>query len=203
MKKELLLSILGMAAVSAWGQGAIKLDNYNTYGPYITYGPHYGSLFGTGVGADWTMGVYYWNAVGNFVASTSSDITGLALPSTLGNYVLGTGLGSTATFQTSAGGQAGAALANTAWHVPGTSASGGDTITLIIVAYRGATYTSATDRSHSAAFTLVTLDTSSPSTITTGTAMPGFSINWIPEPSTLALAGLIGAAWLLFRHRRA
>ena len=202
MKKKWLFSIVGITALSAFGQGAIRLDNYNTYGPYVTYGAGADGALGAGLTSAYTMGLYYWNALGNYVASTAADSSEIAIPSTLGNYVLGTGLGSTAAFGYA--GQNGAAFSGPTWIVPiAPSPTGGATITLIIVAYEGASYDTAAYRCHSAAFTLVTSDTSSPSTISTGTAMPGFSAVWIPEPSTLAFAGLGGAAWLLFRRRRA
>jgi hypothetical protein len=39
MKKKLFLSILGMVAVSSFGQGYIALDNYNSAThPLVTYG---------------------------------------------------------------------------------------------------------------------------------------------------------------------
>ena len=200
MKKKLLLSILGMAAVSSFGQGVIRLDNYSTYGPYVTYGAGFGGLRGTGLGAGWTMGLFYWNAVGNFTGSTIADPIGWMDPTTLGNYRLGTGTGSTAAFGYA--GMPGAAYSPVAWAVPiAPGPAGGATITLIIVAYEGASYQSAFLRTHSAPFTLVTSDTSSPSTIRTGTAMQAFSIN-SPEPSTFAFVCLGGGASLLFRRRR-
>jgi len=202
MKKKLLLSILGMAAISSFGQGVIRLDTYNTYGPYVTYGAGWGELIGTGLGAEWTMGLYYWNALGNFTGSTLSDPAGFADPTTLGSYLLGTGPGSTATFGYA--GTLGTAYSGPAWSVPiAPGPAGGATITLMIVAYIGSSYTTAWDRNHSAPFTLVTSDSSSPSTIRTGTAMPGFAVPMFPEPSTLALAGLGGAALFFFRRHRA
>jgi len=199
MKKKLLLSILGTAAASAFGQGVIKLDNYNTYGPYVVYGSGSDGALGIGVTSAWTMGVYYWNVMGNFVGSTAADPTGYADPSTLGSYVLGTGAGSTAAFGYA--GLNGTAMAGAAWAVPGTSSSGGDVVTLIIVAYEGSSYAEAFYRAHSAPFTLVTSDAASPSPVKTGSAMPGFGVFPVPEPSTFAFVGLGGAA-LLFSRRR-
>ena len=203
MKKKLSLAILGMTAVSSFGQGVIKLDNYNTSGPYVTYGAGTDGGLGVGLGASYTMGLYYWNALGDFTGSTSIDPTGFADPATLGDYLLGTGPGSTAQFETSAFGTRGAACAASAWEVPiAPSPTGGATITIMIVAYEGSSYASAPYRAHSAPFTLVTSDSSSTSAVAIGTAMPGWGIYPVPEPSTLALAGLIGGAWLFFhRHR--
>ena len=201
MKKELLLSILGITAVSCFGQGVIKLDNYDTYGPYVIYGASSDGAIGIGVTSAWTMGIYYWNALGNFVGSTAADPTGFAMPETLGSYLLATGSGSTAAF--GYGGVNGTAMAGASWAVPiAPSPTGGATITLIIVAFEGASYDTALYRSHSPAFTLVTSDASSPSPVMTGSAMPGFGVFPVPEPSTLALSGLGGAALLFFRRRR-
>lgn len=200
MKKKFLLSILGIAAVSSFGQGVIRLDNYFTDGPIVTYGLPW--PLGPGLNSAYTMGMYYWNALGNFTDLTSFDGSGFADPTALGSYLLATGAGSTAQFQTTTFGLPGEAVASSPWSIPiAPGPTGGATITLIVVAYAGPSYASALYRGHSAPFTLVTSDATSPGPVTTGSAMPGFVV-WIPEPSTLALAGLIGGAWLLFRRRR-
>jgi len=119
MKKTLALAIVGLAAgltTSSYGQGALRVDNYDTSGPYITYGPGTDGTAGTGLNSSYTMGIYIWNALGNFVGSTLADPTGSADPTTLGSYILGTGAGSTAPF--GYGGIPGAARAGTAWAVP-------------------------------------------------------------------------------------
>jgi len=71
MKKKLLLSIVGPAAISSFGQGAIQLDNYTTYEPYVTY---WGSL--VGLDSNFTMGLFYWNALGNSTGFTIADPIG-------------------------------------------------------------------------------------------------------------------------------
>lgn len=203
MKTRFLLSLLSLAAVSSFGQGVIRLDNYSTYGPYVTYGPGSDGPIGTGLSSAYTMGMYYWNALGDFTGSTIADPTGLALPETLGNYLPATGLGSTAQFQSSASGQAGAALAGSPWHVPiAPSDAGGATVTLIVVAYEGADYASAVYRAHSAPFTLVTSDITNPDPVKTGSAMPPFPGPYIiPEPAMFTFLFLGGGAWLFFRRR--
>jgi hypothetical protein len=203
MKQTFFLSILGMAGVSALGQGVIRLDNYNTYGPLVTYGPGWGPLTGSGLGTGWTMGFYYWNALGDFTGSTAVDPGGMAVPTTLGNYVLATGPGSAAAFETSTAGLPGEAMAANGWLVPiSPSPTGGATITLMVLAYTGSSYATAFGRGHSGPFTLVTSDISAPATVMTGTYMPAFSIYIVPEPSALAFAGLGAVAWPLFRRRR-
>ena len=206
MKKTLALAIVGLAAglsTSSYGQGAIKLDNYTTYGPNITYGPGTDGTPGTGLNSAYTMGVYYWNALGTFVGSTLADPTGMADPTTLGSYLLGTGSGSTAPFNF--GGVPGEAYSGPAWVVPiAPSPTGGATITLMIVAYEGPSYMDPTTlyRGHSAPFTLVTSDTTAPATIAVGTAFAVFGTHPVPEPTTLALGGLGGLALLLLRRKQ-
>ena len=201
MKKKFLLSIVGMVAVSSFGQGVIRLDNYITDGPIVTYGLQW--PLGPGLNSAYTMGMYYWNALGDFTDLTSFDGSGFADPTTLGSYLLATGAGSTAQFQTTTFGLPGEAVASFPWSVPiAPGPTGGATITLIVVAYAGPSYASALYRGHSAPFTLVTSDITSLNSVLTGSAMPAFSINLIPEPSALALASVGVVAWLCFRLRR-
>jgi hypothetical protein len=209
MKKAIVLAIIGAAAVatSSYGQGAIKLDNYDTYGPNVNYGAGSDGTVGTGVNSSYVMGVYYWNAVGDFTGSTVADPTGKADPTTLGSYLLGTGANSSVNFDSgTAAGFLGQAIANGAYGIPGSLAAGGQVWTLMIVAYEGASYNAATYRGHSAAFTLTTSANSNPTTVLTGTAMPGFSVfavGAVPEPTTMALGGLGLASLLLFRRKQA
>lgn len=207
MKKSLIIALLGAACsvASSFGQGAIFLDNYFTFGPNVTYGqagiPIDGqsgatATVGTGLQAGWTFGFYY--TLGNVTGSVASDPSGYADPSTLGgSLALATGTGSTAAFFTSSG-DAGEAVASSPFTVAGTAAGGGDTLTVIAVAYNGSSYTASNYRGHSTAFTMTTGATASPTSI--GTFMPGFSVVAVPEPSVFALAGL--GAFVFLRLRR-
>ncbi|MFZ0825872.1 MAG: PEP-CTERM sorting domain-containing protein, partial [Verrucomicrobiia bacterium] len=166
----------------------------------INYGA--GSGGSGGLLAGWTMGMYY--ALGNVTGSVASDPTGIADPSTLGGGLqLASGAGSTAAFQTSAFGAAGQAQAAFFYAVPGSLSAGGQIVTLIVTAYNGASYLASFDRGHSIAFILTTSANTSPSPTVTGSAMPTFSALPVPEPTTLALAGLGGLGLLLFRRKQA
>ncbi len=107
MKKIFLLGLLSLTAsvATTFGQSAILLDNYNTTGPYITYGfggiPLNGQsgaiaaggqkVIGNPAGASpWKVG-FYW-ALGNVTGSITPDPTGIFDPTTLGGgLVLATG----------------------------------------------------------------------------------------------------------------
>jgi PEP-CTERM motif len=209
MKKAIVLAIIGVAAAAAtssYGQGAIKLDNYDTYGPNVNYGAGSDGAVGTGVNSSYTMGVYYWNAVGDHTGGTASDPTGIALPGSLGSFLLGSGANSTAQFDSgTAAGYLGQAIGGGAFNIPTSDVNGGQVWTLMIVAYEGASYNTAQYRGHSGAFNLTTSAASSPTTVLTGTAMPGFSVFAVavPEPTTMALGGLGLASLLLFRRKQA
>jgi hypothetical protein len=198
MKKTLLLGMVGLASVlSTYGQSTILLDNYQTSGPYIT------DQASAPLGAGWTMGLYY--ALGDVTGSVAADPSGFADPGSLGGgLALGTGAGSTAAFSTSTFGLDGTALGGSFFAVPGTSGNGGELITVMITAYNGGDYLSSLIRGHSQAFTMTTSSSTSPAANAIGADMPGgFSVVPVPEPTTLALAGLGAAALMIFRRRRA
>jgi hypothetical protein len=213
MKKSILLGLLSLtvSVLPSLGQGTIKLDNYNTSGPYITYGsaglPANGvsgsaGTVGTGLLAGWTMGFYY--ALGDITGSTLPDPSGgEGIPGTFGGvYTLATGSGSTAAFYTSTFNTPGAAKANSVFVVPGTSSNGGDTITMMVVAYNGSSsYASSDLRDHSGAFIMTTAGSTSVTPSLTGQSMPGFAIV-TPEPSIFALVGMGGLMLIRFRRRK-
>ncbi len=219
MKRAFILGLLAFAttAATAFGTGTIILDNYNSSGPYITYGqagiPLNGQSGAAGAlgqkvvgnpngASPWTVGVYW--ALGNVKGSVSSDPTGTADPTALGGgLVLGTGNGSTAGLNDDfAPGLPGTFFINRTFNVPGTADFGGNTVTLIVVAFSGTTYDDSLFRGHSAAFTLVTTAGTSPTPSRVGDSMSAFSVFIVPEPSMLALFGIGGAVLVLFRRRR-
>jgi hypothetical protein len=202
MKKSLLLGILSLTAgtITSFGQGFIALDNYQSHsdagGPLITYGAGSGGAVGTGLLAGWTAGLYF--AVGN-VAGDASAGNGLVA----GALGLGTGAGSTAAFFTTTFGTPGEESAANYFSATGSTVGG--TVTVEVVAYNGSSYATSADRGHSAAFTMTTVAQTATTPTFTGDFMPaGFSVTPVPEPTTLALAGLGGLASLVaFRRKKA
>jgi hypothetical protein len=210
MKKSLIVGLLGLAAsvVPSFGQGSIFVDNYFTSGPTITYGTGVAAngvsgpngTQGTGLLAGWTMGIYW--ALGNVTGSIAADPSGTALISSLGGgLALATGAGSTADLFTSSFGTPGRGFSGAFYSLPGTLAAGGQTITVITVAYGGSSYDTAGFRGHSTAFTMVTSAGTSSSPNAIGSSMSGFTTAPVPEPSTFALTGLGAAAMMIFRRR--
>lgn len=210
MKKSILIGLLGVvvnAATSSWGQGFIKLENYNTSGPNVTYGeagiPANGvsgttGTVGGGLLAGWTAGLYY--AQGDITGSVPVDPYGFQDPTILNaGFVLGTGTGSTAAFFTSTFNTPGQFFSSTLFQA---SAAAGSVVTIEVVAYSGANYASATYRAHSAAFTMTTLVGGAVNPAIVGNFMPAFSIFIIPEPSAFALLGMGGIVMLTFRRRK-
>jgi PEP-CTERM motif len=202
MKKSILSAIIGLAvsATSSFGLGVIMIDNYDSFngngGPLVTYGPGAGILTGQGLGPGWTAGLYF--AQGDTRSSIMSDPSGYADPSTLGGgLTLGTGPGSTAAFFSSTL-IFGEFLAGTSFAI---NDSPGDTVTLMIVAYTGFSYSTSLNRGHSDAFIMTTSLITDPNAHKVGDYMPGFSVP-VPEPATLALGGMALAVLIAVRRTK-
>lgn len=195
MKKSVILGILGLVAAAApsFGQGFIKLDNYNTSGPAIVYGAGSGGSLGAPVTDNWTVGLYF--APG----SVLGDPAGSGAIS--GAFALATGAGSTAVLAGPlTGGTPGVFFTGSLFQA---SANPGDVVTFEVVAYNGADYASSSIRGHSAAFSMSTLAGNAVDPAKVGSFMSGFSVvNVVPEPATFTLAGLGAAALLIFRRRK-
>jgi len=207
MKKSVLFGIIGLAvsAATSYGQGFVHLDNYvgdGAVGGLVTYGsgvPANGvsgadGVLGTGLLSGWTVGLYY--VLGSPVIS---DPPSASVP--IGPLVLGTGLGSTIDVYTSTG-VPGQFSPSAGFAVPGGAIGG--TVTLELIAYdtAGGSYAGAEYRGHSAPFTL-TMDgaLTLPPTANVGPAFSTFAPVQVPEPATLALAGLGGLSLLLMRRK--
>ena len=205
MKRSLVVGMLGLAAVapSSYGQGCIWLDNYDSGGPLVVYGSHvylngmsgaFGAV-GAGLNSSWTVGIY-------FVVGTPSitDPAGIGFPDS--RLSLGTGAGSTAQVASSnVDGAAGCFLAAAYFD---TGAPLGSVITAELVVYPTAagSYAFAPCRGHSDPFVITPVAPASPQKPLVGDYFSGFSALWIPEPSTLALAGLGGLSLLLVRRKK-
>lgn len=166
-----------------------------TYGPNVPANGVSGPLgtLGAGLDSDWTAGIY-------FVVGTPSitDPAGFGLP--VAPLSSGIGTGSTAQFDSVFAPVAGEFAAPQEFDTGGVA---GDTITAEVVAYptTAGSYASALFRAHSAPFAMPTISNVAIPVDYVGIYMPAFSVNTVPEPSTLALAGL-GASLLLAWVRR-
>lgn len=201
MKKSLVLGILGLAAaaVTGYGQGCIFLDNYisSTYNPVCLTAWNGGGLAPAG----FTVGLYYDpTANANIVGSVLADPTGVADPTSLNAaLVAATGPGSTASIFTP-----GYFCATTSFLIqPSAAVPAQSSYTIMIVMYNGSSYYTSTIRGHSAP---VYVQDAAPSVAMGGDIGYAFPANtpmigFVPEPTTLALAGL-GGLGMLFALRR-
>jgi hypothetical protein len=194
MKKSLLVGIVSLSVGigSACGQGFVSLDNYSSaVQPLITYGAGSGGTLGAPIaGAEWTIGLYFGQ--GNVVVP--NDPTGFAIPSDLnGLMLLGAGAGATTGLAAP-----GIFAATSAFQATGAAIPG--QVTFMVVAYNGTSYADSDVRGHSSAFVVIPkVGTEFPPFL--GDSMNAFSVVLVPEPSTLALAGIGLAGLLAFRRR--
>jgi hypothetical protein len=201
MKKSLILAALGIAATAAtsMGEGYVAFSSYAANGGIGPAATIYGTS--TLLNSTWTAGLY-------FAIGTVSDPVNNSLAASIDS--LPTGM----TLYT--GPNATAAYANSGWAkglfgyfdggvltIPDYTSG---PITFEVVAYQGTDYASATSRGRSGSFTMTSIQTSAdpfPSNFgDNGQPMPHFDVVSVPEPSTLALAGLGGVGMLLAMRRK-
>jgi len=197
MKKTLVASILGVVAsaaivASAQAQGFIKFDTYNaaSYNPIkytldtaaLTAGGLSPALAGTTVGSGFQAAVYY--ALGTGFSSLSQLTLVPGAVATVGTIVPG--------YVTSG-----------AITIPGYTSGA---VTFAVVAWSGGASFDASNLKGSSALFV------EPGLATGALPVNGFTVGVpqiyvtpvtaVPEPTTLALAGLSGAALLIFRRRK-
>jgi len=209
MKKSVLLGIIGLAAgmATSYGQGFITLDNYDSNGSQaaqlVTYGAGVpangisGAVGSGGLTSAWTAGLYW--AAGTTGLSQGA---GNGLPDA--TLALGTGPNSTVPFQLqNAFGTLGAFASIGSWNSGSTLNT---TLTLEIVVYptSAGSYAAASFRGHSAAFSMatVTASSSTQALVNDAAGFGPFTVASVPEPTTLALAGLGGLASLVAFRRK-
>jgi hypothetical protein len=162
-------------------------------------------LNGVAGNVTWTIGFYY--ALGDVTASVTPDPSGFDIPSG-GGLTLATGAaGDTSIIRNGPGGGYFYTFSDAI--INGWSAG---SITLEILAYSGADYASSLYRGHSAAYLMTPIATTAPQAAPATSfphnigmppaGMPQFSVFSVPEPSTLALAGLGAAGLSAFRRRK-
>jgi len=172
MKKVIIALAALMVTVSAYGQGAVVFNNRVTG----VVDARVLAPDGTGAGAGVTAQLF-----GGAAGTAAGSLTALT---------------PTTTFRTTSAAAQGY-VNSVDVTVPGVAA--GAQATLIMRAFQGADYASATVRGESNPITIALGGGTLPPANLVG--LQGFTMQIIPEPTTLAL-GALGAALLLFRRRK-
>jgi hypothetical protein len=196
MKRVLLASIIGMAAVaSSFGQGMVLFDNYSNSQGQVLFttdlthiAPFDASLAGLPVGSEFNLALFAING-------TTGSSVGMQQ---IGSGFISQGAGNTPDGDLGAGYFAIGSVTVPSY-VPGSAAS------FLLEAYLGASYATSTYKG-----SVIWTEPSSSITqsVTDGKgafmAEPSFYVageTIVPEPTTFALLGLGSAALLIFRRK--
>jgi hypothetical protein len=206
MKKSVFLAVfcLAIGAASSSGQGYVVFSSYianGGIGALTSFAGYDGHMTYSGpVPEGFTAELYY--ALGTIsdpvnissASSTSTDPTGL------------TDSGVTAAYDNSGGATGAAGLGYFDGGVVTIPGYAGGPVTFEVVAFSGSSYSDSAFRGRSGAFTMDSIATSTSIAATffgdNGQPMPNFYIFVIPEPTTLALAGLGGLVSLVMFRRK-
>jgi hypothetical protein len=207
MKKSVFLAAFGLAigVVSSDAQGYVVFSSYaanGDIGALTSFAGNDGHMTYSGpIPEGFTADLYY--ALG-----TVSDPVNFSSPSTTSIDPTGlTDSGVTATYDNSGAAIGAAGLGYFDGGVVTIPGYTGGPITFEVVAFSGSSYSDSAFRGRSGAFTMDSIATSASITATffgeNGQPMPNFYIFIIPEPTTLALAGLGGLVSLvMFRPKQ-
>ena len=209
MKKILLTSLLAVVAVASFGQGAINLGNgISAANRFPIYGPQVGSEGVQVVGNSSLSGptgstVY----TGGLLSGTRYAIEFWAGPASAVDFS-GLTLITTSTFRTAANPAAlpnGITLTTTAI-IPGVAAGLQAKLGVRVWdTLSGASYANAGVRGQGALFTSAQLggvDAGGGLVLNPGWVGQSFSLTAVPEPTSMALAGIGAASLLIFRRRK-
>jgi hypothetical protein len=204
MKRSIFIAVLGMAsAVASYGQGYVQFNNYvsSTQSSGITYAS--GPAAGEGVGPEISVQLYY--------GAASDTLLSQLVPLTFGDgsdfspVAAGNGGVSGPGTIFNAGGDAGYGIFNGgAVQIPLTgpnSFAAGSTLAFALVAT--GTYQTVSYYGASGVFNGTTSSAANVPPLPAGLQAGSFTVAPVPEPTTLALAGLGGAALLALRRKKA
>jgi PEP-CTERM motif len=197
MKKSVVIALLGLAvgAVSSFGQGTIVFNSYIANGS-VGIPTLFSGVLGSGpVGAGYSADLLYSltpiaDVAGNGLLTPGWIFSGAGAPSVQSVVTtFGTSGPTLGYFQN---------LSANFGLIPYTA---GTPVYFEVIAYQTASnsYAGSLNRGHSAQFS---------ATLATGLTLPDtanfapFTVSLVPEPTTLALAGLGGLGLLLFRRKQ-